>query len=193
TQPVYQGQQYEHQQGYPPTYDDPQRSHNYPPNVMHDNSQPSTWERTISLNNSTVVATSQTNIASVFNRLDLQSYIGTAYVLGSTVFLPIFATLADVFGRYMAMQLSMVIFLIGSALSTGAANMPMLLVGRGISGIGAAGLLSIVRVILADSANIEDNNVQGALMVLMYAIGYVLGPILGGVLLKANWRWVFGI
>jgi MFS family permease len=41
------------------------------------------------------------------------------------------------------MQASMVIFLIGSALSTGAANMPMLLVGRGIAGIGAAGLLSV--------------------------------------------------
>ncbi|PVF95953.1 MFS general substrate transporter [Serendipita vermifera] len=207
-QPGYHGQQYEHQPGYPPTYNDPEYSHNYPPNVTHENPPVSTWERwlpriklvgavilpvILETLDYTVVATSQTNIASVFNRLDLQSYIGTAYVLGSTVFLPIFATLADVFGRYMAMQLSMVIFLIGSALSTGAANMPMLLVGRGISGIGAAGLLSIVRVILADSANIDDNNIQGALMVLMYAIGYVLGPILGGVLLRTSWRWVFGI
>jgi hypothetical protein len=91
----------------------------------------------------TVVATAQTSIASVFNRLDLQSYIGTAYVLTSTVFLPIFASLADIFGRYWAMQLSVFFFIVGSAISTGANSMPTLLAGRGIAGIGAAGLLGV--------------------------------------------------
>lgn len=91
----------------------------------------------------TVVATAQTSIASVFNRLDLQSYIGTAYVLTSTVFLPIFASLADVFGRYWAMQMSVFFFIVGSAISTGANSMPTLLAGRGIAGIGAAGLLGV--------------------------------------------------
>jgi MFS family permease len=90
-----------------------------------------------------VVATSQTTIASHFNHLDLQSYIGTAYVLGSTIFLPIFASLADIFGRYWTMQISIVIFLVGSALSTGATSMAMVLLGRGISGVGAAGLLAV--------------------------------------------------
>ena len=89
------------------------------------------------------MATSQTNIASQFNRLDLQSYIGTAYVLGATVFLPIFASVADIFGRHWAMQVSVFIFLIGSAISTGANNMPVLLLGRGIAGVGAAGLLAV--------------------------------------------------
>lgn len=91
----------------------------------------------------TVVATAQPKIASVFNRLDLQSYIGTTYVLGSTVFLPIFASLADVFGRYWAMQASVAFFIIGSAISTGANSMELLLVGRGIAGIGAAGLITV--------------------------------------------------
>jgi MFS family permease len=89
------------------------------------------------------VATSQTNIASNFDRLDLQSYIGTAYVLGSTVFIPIFASLADIFGRYWGMQASVFVFLVGSAMSTGASSMTVLLVGRGIAGIGAAGLLAV--------------------------------------------------
>ncbi len=71
------------------------------------------------------------------------SYIGTIYLLTSTVFLPVFASVADVFGRYLAMQLSLLFFLLGSALSTGAANMPMLLAGRGFSGIGAAGILTV--------------------------------------------------
>jgi MFS family permease len=141
----------------------------------------------------TVVATSQTNIASIFNRLDLQSYIGTAYVLGSTVFLPAFASLADVFGRYVAMQISVITFLVGSSICTGAMSMPTLLVGRGISGIGAAGLLTIVRIILSDSISLDDNNAQGAIMIIAYTLGWTVGPVLGGVLLQTNWRWVFAI
>ena len=71
------------------------------------------------------------------------SYIGTAYLLSSTVFLPLFAALADVFGRYAGLQLSLIFFLVGSAICTGAVNMVMILIGRGISGIGAAGLLTV--------------------------------------------------
>ncbi|KAG8851898.1 hypothetical protein FRB91_007242 [Serendipita sp. 411] len=141
----------------------------------------------------TVVATAQSNIASVFNRLDLQSYIGTSYVLGSTVFLPIGASLADVFGRYITMQFFLFLFLVGSAISTGANNMPALLVGRGLAGVGSAGLLGVVRIIMADSTSLNDNNAQTALMILAYTIGYTLGPVLGGLLYSANWRWVFAI
>jgi MFS family permease len=76
------------------------------------------------------------------------SYIGTVYLLTSTVFLPPFASIADIFGRHWALQLALVFFIIGSAISTGAQNMPMMLAGRGISGIGAAGLLAVSRSLL---------------------------------------------
>ncbi|PVG04257.1 MFS general substrate transporter [Serendipita vermifera] len=141
----------------------------------------------------TVVATAQTTIASYFNRLDLQSYVGTSYVLGSTVFLPIFASLADVFGRYWAMQSSIIIFLIGSALSTGATSMAIVLLGRGIAGVGAAGLLTVIRILLSDSQSLDDNNILGALMVVVYSTGFSIGPSVGGAILKTSWRWVFGI
>lgn len=71
------------------------------------------------------------------------SYVGTSYLLASTVFLPLFASIADIYGRHFGLQLSLLFFLIGSALSTGAENMPMVLAGRGIAGIGAAGLLTV--------------------------------------------------
>lgn len=71
------------------------------------------------------------------------SYIGTSYLLASTVFLPLFASIADIYGRHFGLQLSLLFFLVGSALSTGAVNMPMILAGRGIAGIGAAGLLTV--------------------------------------------------
>lgn len=71
------------------------------------------------------------------------SYIGTIYLLTSTVFLPLFASFADVFGRHWTLQLSLLLFLVGSAISTGSMNMPTMLAGRGVAGIGAAGLLAV--------------------------------------------------
>ncbi|KAH7927142.1 MFS general substrate transporter [Leucogyrophana mollusca] len=141
----------------------------------------------------TVVATAQTHIASVFNALSLQSYIGTAYLLSSTVFLPLFASVADIFGRHAGIQISLLFFLLGSALSTGAVNMTMVLVGRGIAGIGAAGLLTIVRTILSDSRSLDDNNWQTSMLFLLYAVSYACGPLIGGNLLEISFRWIFAI
>ncbi|KAI0058080.1 MFS general substrate transporter [Artomyces pyxidatus] len=141
----------------------------------------------------TIVATAQPHIASVFNRLDLQSYIGTVYLLTSTVFLPFFGSVADIYGRHFALQASIFFFLVGSAISTGAMNMPTMLVGRGIAGIGAAGMLTVVRVILADSRSLRDNAWQNAILFTLYTVGYVCGPLIGGKLLDYSFRWIFAI
>ncbi|KAF9237186.1 MFS general substrate transporter [Melanogaster broomeanus] len=141
----------------------------------------------------TVVATAQSRIASVFNALSLQSYIGTAYLLSSTVFLPFFASIADIYGRHFGLQISLLLFLVGSALSTGAIDMPMVLVGRGIAGVGAAGLLTIVRTLMSDTGSLNTNNVQQTVLFMLYAIGYSIGPEIGGLLVTVNFRWVFAI
>ncbi|KAG9217539.1 hypothetical protein CCMSSC00406_0008466 [Pleurotus cornucopiae] len=141
----------------------------------------------------TVVATAQPHIASAFNRLDLQSYIGTVYLLTSTAFLPLFASLSDVFGRHFALQLSLFIFMIGSAISTGALNIETMLAGRAVAGVGAAGLLTIVRVIVSDSRSLDSNNWQTTLLFFLYTIGYVIGPVIGGALVGISFRWIFAI
>lgn len=71
------------------------------------------------------------------------SYVGTVYLLTSTVFLPLFASLADVWGRHWALQLSLAFFMVGSAISTGSHSMATMLVGRGIAGIGSAGMMAV--------------------------------------------------
>ncbi|KAF8845961.1 MFS general substrate transporter [Paxillus ammoniavirescens] len=141
----------------------------------------------------TVVATAQPRLASVFNALNLQSYIGTSYLLSSTVFLPFFASVADIYGRYFGFQVSLLLFLIGSAVSTGAVNMAMVLAGRGIAGIGAAGLLTIVRTVLSDTRSLDTNSIRQSCLFLLYSIGITVGPVIGGSLATANFRWVFGI
>ncbi|KAI0663602.1 hypothetical protein C8Q70DRAFT_906276 [Cubamyces menziesii] len=141
----------------------------------------------------TVVATAQAHIASIFNRLDLQSYIGTVYLLTSTVFLPLFARLADVWGRHWALQLSLLFFAVGSAISTGSQNMATMLAGRGVAGIGAAGMLAVVRIILADSRSLDDNNWQQSMLFFLFTIGYCVGPVIGGALTTVSFRWIFAI
>ncbi|KAJ7273601.1 major facilitator superfamily domain-containing protein [Mycena haematopus] len=141
----------------------------------------------------TVVATAQPRIASIFNRLDLQSYIGTTYLLTSTVFLPVFAQLSDIYGRHASLQLAIIVFFIGSAISTGAVAMSMMLVGRGIAGVGAAGLLASVRTIMADTRSLDDNNWQQTLLFVLFAAGFSVGPVIGGYLLESSFRWIFGI
>ncbi|KAH9858829.1 MFS general substrate transporter [Lenzites betulinus] len=141
----------------------------------------------------TVVATSQVHIASVFNRLDLQSYIGTVYLLTSTVFLPLFASLADVWGRHWSLQVALFFFAIGSAISTGSQNMATMLAGRGVAGIGSAGMLSIFRIIITDSRSLDDNNWQQSLLFFLFTVGYCIGPVIGGALTTVSFRWIFAI
>lgn len=124
------------------------------------------------------------------------SYIGSIYLLTSTVFLPVFASLADVFGRHWALQASLIFFAVGSAISTGAQNMDMMLAGRAIAGVGAAGMMTVscsiphksrhssfffqtVRIIMADSRSLDDNNWQTTLLWVLYAIGFDVGPSVG--------------
>ncbi|KAI0630259.1 MFS general substrate transporter [Trametes polyzona] len=141
----------------------------------------------------TVVATAQVEIASIFNRLDLQSYIGTVYLLTSTVFLPLFASLADVWGRHWALQASLISFAVGSAISTGAHNMATMLAGRGVAGIGAAGMMAVFRIIIADSNSLDDNNWQQSLLFFLFTIGFCIGPVIGGALTTISFRWIFAI
>ena len=76
------------------------------------------------------------DIASSFDQLNGQSWIANAYLLTNTAFLPAYGQMADIFGRHAVMQSAILIFLVGSALCTGAQTWSMLLAGRGIAGIG---------------------------------------------------------
>ncbi|KAF7363342.1 MFS domain-containing protein [Mycena sanguinolenta] len=121
------------------------------------------------------------------------TFKGTAYLLSSTVFLPVFSQLSDIYGRHASLQLAIIIFMIGSAVSTGANNMNTMLGGRGLAGVGAAGLLSCVRTIMADTRSLDDNNWQQTLLFILFAVGFSVGPVIGGYLLQTSFRWIFAI
>ncbi|PHH87510.1 hypothetical protein CDD83_8757 [Cordyceps sp. RAO-2017] len=103
--------------------------------------------------------------------------------------------MADVFGRYASILAAVLIMLLGSGICTGAPTYAygVLLLGRGFQGLACAGLNIIVRTILADRVTLRENAKNWSIFALVGGVSYGLGPVIGGYLTKANWRWCFGI
>ncbi|KAF3074212.1 hypothetical protein CFAM422_003784 [Trichoderma lentiforme] len=141
----------------------------------------------------TVVATALPFIASHFDKFDQLNWIVTAYTLTSTAFIPFYGQFADVFGRHISLQVAIFFTVIGSVLCAAAQSWGMLLLGRALQGLSSAGLNSIILVILADKVSLEENAKNNTLFTIVSGSTYAIGPLIGGYLTDANWRYVFVI
>jgi EmrB/QacA subfamily drug resistance transporter len=140
----------------------------------------------------TIVSTALTTIARDFNSLNLYSWVVTAYLLTSTASTPLYGKISDQFGRKRIFQVSIVIFLVGSALSGLSQNMYQLIAFRGLQGIGAGGLLTLALAIVGDVIPPRERGRYQGYFGAVFALSSVLGPLLGGFLVDhASWRWVF--
>ncbi|KKY15756.1 putative mfs multidrug transporter [Phaeomoniella chlamydospora] len=141
----------------------------------------------------TVVASSLSFIASHFDRLDQLGWIVTAYTLTSTTFVPAFGQLADVYGRHVSLQFTMALMVIGSTLCAAAQTWGMLLFGRALQGMSAAGIMSISSIVLADKVSLKENAKNNTIFQFIAGTSYSYGPVIGGYLTNANWRYCFVI
>lgn len=123
------------------------------------------------------------------------NWIISAFNLTSAAFIPFWGQMADIFGRHWALQICSFIMLVGSALCTGAPTNAFgaFLLGRALQGVACAGLNTIIRVILADKVTLKENAKNWSLFAMTGGICWGLGPVIGGYLTAANWRWCFGI
>ena len=140
----------------------------------------------------TIVSTALTTISRDFHRLDLYSWVVTAYLLTSTASTPLYGKISDQFGRKRIFQASIVIFLIGSALSGLAQNMYQLIAFRAVQGVGAGGLLTLALAIVGDVIPPRERGRYQGYFGAVFGVSSVLGPLIGGFLVdQASWRWVF--
>lgn len=124
-------------------------------------------------------------------RLDQLNWIVTAFTITSTSFIPFWGQLADVFGRHAVLQTVMVIMMIGTALAAGAQAWTMLLFGRALMGVAAAGILNIIKIVLADKVTLQENARNNTIFSLVGGVSFGVGPVIGGYLTDASWRWCF--
>ncbi|MGI5485940.1 MDR family MFS transporter [Microtetraspora malaysiensis] len=140
----------------------------------------------------TIVGTALPRITAELGGARLYTWVVTAYLLTSTVTVPLYGRLSDAYGRKPLMLVGVTIFLVGSALSGVAQDMGQLIAFRGLQGLGAGALLPLSLALVVDLFPRErSGKVQGALGSVM-ALSYIAGPFLGGLFTDhASWRWAF--
>jgi EmrB/QacA subfamily drug resistance transporter len=140
----------------------------------------------------TIVATALPNIVVELNGTNLYAWVATAYLLASTVALPIFGRMAEILARKWVLLTAVAIFLVGSALSGASTSMVALILFRAVQGIGSGGIFAVgVTVLGLLFPPRQRGRIQG-LFGAVFGIANVLGPWLGGLLTDHfSWHWIF--
>ena len=133
--------------------------------------------------------------AQIPDQMKQLNWIISSFNLTSASFLPFWAQMSDVFGRHPALQAAIIIMLTGSAICTGASvsSFGVLLLGRALQGVGAAGVNMAIRTILADRVSLAEYALNWTFFTLVSGVSFSCGPVIGGYLTRVSWRWCFGI
>lgn len=143
---------------------------------------------------STVVATAMPTVVAALGGLRIFSWVFSAFLLTSTVTMPLWGRLSDLFGRRPAYLTGLAIFLVGSALSGLSESMTQLIVFRALQGLGAGSLITIGMTVIADLYGLERRAKMQGYFSSMWGGAALIGPLLGGFLSDhVSWRWVFYI
>ena len=160
----------------------------------------------------TIVSTALPRIVQELKGLNVYSWVTTTYLLTSTVMVPIWGKLGDLYGRKRILILGICIFVLGSwlcGLSGEIAEMPLigggmmqLIVFRGVQGIGGGALFTSAFATIADIFPPHERGKYGGLFGAVFGLASVIGPIVGGWFTDhgtvdvfgahiEGWRWVF--
>jgi EmrB/QacA subfamily drug resistance transporter len=140
----------------------------------------------------TILATAVPTVVQDLGGFTQFPWLFSVYLLGQAVSVPLYAKLADQYGRKPMMMIGVGLFLVGSLLCGAAWSMLSLIAFRALQGLGAGAVLPIGMTIVGDIYSVAERaKVQGYLAA-VWALAAVIGPTLGGVFADyASWRWIF--
>ncbi|MEU8778761.1 MDR family MFS transporter [Streptomyces sp. NPDC048606] len=141
-----------------------------------------------------IIGTAMPTIVGELGGLEHLSWVVTAYTLATAASTPIWGKIGDLYGRKGSFLTSIVIFLIGSALSGMAQDMGQLIGFRAIQGLGAGGLMVGVMAIIGDLIPPRERGKYQGMMAGVMALAMIGGPLVGGTITDhMGWRWSFYI
>src|SRR6202000_1356043 len=142
----------------------------------------------------TIVATALPTIGRQFRDVSSLSWVITAYLLASTAVAPVFAPLSDISGRGAMIITAMSLFIVGSILCAVAPSMPVLILARGLQGLGGGGILPIGQTVIADVVSPRERGQYQAYFSGVRMAAGIGGPIIGGVFAEhLHWSMIFWI
>jgi EmrB/QacA subfamily drug resistance transporter len=149
----------------------------------------------VGLLSSTIVANALPTITSRLEGTQSQyTWVVTAALLAATAATPIWGKLADLFSKKLLVQLSIVVFVVGSALCGLSQTMGMLIAFRVIQGVGMGGLQALAQVVIGAMIPPRERGKYSGYLGAVMAVATVGGPLLGGVIVDTSWlgwRWTF--
>ncbi|HEY5880451.1 MAG TPA: MDR family MFS transporter [Nakamurella sp.] len=144
--------------------------------------------------NQTVLSTALPTIVGELHGVDHMTWVITGYILASTIMMPVYGRISDLFGRKPLIITAIVLFLAGSVVGGLAGSIGVLIVARVLQGLGGGGLMILSQAAIADVVPARDRGKYMGLMGAVFAVASVAGPLLGGWFTEGpGWRWAFWI
>ncbi|GAC1656289.1 MAG: hypothetical protein NVS9B15_17390 [Acidobacteriaceae bacterium] len=140
----------------------------------------------------TVVGTALPRIVTDLRGNGLYTWVVTIYLLASTITVPIYGKLSDVYGRKILLIVGICIFLLGSLLCGISQDMTQLILFRGLQGLGAGALFPIALAVIGDLFTPRERGRYQGLFGAVFGLSFIVGPFIGGWLTdNVSWHWVF--
>jgi EmrB/QacA subfamily drug resistance transporter len=140
----------------------------------------------------TIVGPVLPHIVTDLQGADYYTWVVTIFLVTSTITVPIYGKLSDLYGRRPLLLFGITLFLIGSALSGLSQTMWQLILFRGIQGLGAGALFPIALATIGDLFTPAERGKYQGLFGAVFGIAFLVGPGLGGILTDTfSWHWIF--